>query len=518
MINTTGLYVGAGGITLDSRAVLQWDNLSGTTKDNISGINFDPYFSTNDMRQWSQSYSGKDVPPATVGSITNNVYKVSQSIWVYSRNAILVDTSKRYRMRFRVKTNNTSTDGTIYAGVATLDANYNNITGGAGTHRYFCRSGYALPDTNWHEFEGIISGIGDGSSNFRSGTKYVRPMFIVDYNSGTALMEVDFITFEEVVEKGDKGDKGAQGLTGNIGAQGPQGPRGYAGADGAQGERGLQGIQGIRGIQGPVGPVPTSNDIKNTIINEAAVITPAIAANFIGTNRLDASHINFDNATGNNVNLRGTITATEGAIGAFAIDNQKIIGWGDDIKVRGWSFNNGYHKEVAMIGSKESPSIRFSSTPKWPSANSAPQHTYGDIYGLHQDTIIVSKHLYVGTTGGSYGNLTVNKAITAGGDVSGNSDSRLKKNIKPVESALDKLMKLRPVTFNWKELDDTRIKHGFIAQDVEEIYPELVNVAEDKDKTLSVNYIGLISELTKAVQELKGQIEKVKEKEAEDDN
>lgn len=66
--------------------------------------------------------------------------------------------------------------------------------------------------------------------------------------------------------------------------------------------------------------------------------------------------------------------------------------------------------------------------------------------------------------------------------------------------------------------DDKRTKRGFVAQEVQEIYPELINVAEDKDKTLSVNYIGLISELTKAVQELKGQIEKVKEKEAEDDN
>ncbi|WP_321280001.1 collagen-like protein [Marinifilum fragile] len=311
-IDATSLHVGAGGITLDSRAVLQWNNLSGTTKDNLSGIKFDPHFSTNDMRQWSQSYSGKDVAPLTIGTITDNIYKVSQSIWVYSRNAILVDTTKRYKMRFRVRSTNTSTDGTIYAGVATLDSNYNNLTGGAGTHRYFCRSGYALPDTNWHEFEGIISGIGDGSNNFRAGTKYVRPMFIVDYSSGTAPMEVDFLTFEEVVEKGDKGDTGAKGATGS---QGPQ------------------------GIQGPKGDSPTSTEIKNTIISNSSVITPTIISNMVGTNKLTANNIDTNTITslgavtagsfnlGNDkfqVNSNGYLTATSGTIGGWNLNGSSI--------------------------------------------------------------------------------------------------------------------------------------------------------------------------------------------------
>lgn len=344
-------------------------------------------------------------------------------------------------------------------------------------------------------------------SSTSTGLAYARQLK-VEYEH-TATPYVKF------AEDGAKGNTGSQGPKGATGAQGP---RGYAGADGAQGERGLQGIQGIRGIQGPVGPVPTSNDIKNTIINEAAVITPAIAANFVGTNRLDASHINFDNATGTNVNLRGYINATSGRIGAFYIDNSKIIGFADDFKARGTMFGNQYYGEVALMGSQETPSIRFSVTPSQPSNNSIPQHIYGEIKAKHQDTIIVTKHLYVGETGSSYGNLTVNKAITAAGDISANSDRRLKKNITSIDSSLDKLMSLNPVLFNWKKGDDKRTKRGFVAQEVQEIYPELINVAEDKDKTLSVNYIGLISELTKAVQELKGQIEKVKEKEAEDDN
>ena len=55
---------------------------------------------------------------------------------------------------------------------------------------------------------------------------------------------------------------------------------------------------------------------------------------------------------------------------------------------------------------------------------------------------------------------------------------RLKENIKPIESALDKVMKLQGVTFDWKQKEDVilDIKEdiGFIAQDVQKVVPELI--------------------------------------------
>jgi hypothetical protein len=55
------------------------------------------------------------------------------------------------------------------------------------------------------------------------------------------------------------------------------------------------------------------------------------------------------------------------------------------------------------------------------------------------------------------------------------SDERLKTNIKPLphEEALDKLMKLRPSTWNWRA-DGTQ-DSGVIAQDVEKVYPHAVS-------------------------------------------
>jgi hypothetical protein len=58
------------------------------------------------------------------------------------------------------------------------------------------------------------------------------------------------------------------------------------------------------------------------------------------------------------------------------------------------------------------------------------------------------------------------------------SDARLKKDIKPLEGALDRLLQLRGVTFEWKEPEKhanmTGRQRGFIAQEVEKVMPEWV--------------------------------------------
>lgn len=57
----------------------------------------------------------------------------------------------------------------------------------------------------------------------------------------------------------------------------------------------------------------------------------------------------------------------------------------------------------------------------------------------------------------------------------GASDRRLKKDIAPLESSLQKVLALRPVTWYWK--DDVKketMQYGFIAQEVEEVFPEMV--------------------------------------------
>lgn len=111
---------------------------------------------------------------------------------VYCSQPIPVQTSRVYKIRFKVRqTKDDAGKSTVYAGVATLDKDFNNLTGGAGTHRYCAVNNHPLTvASGWQVFEGEITGIGDAHSQFRPGTAYLRPMFIVNYNggSGTALV------------------------------------------------------------------------------------------------------------------------------------------------------------------------------------------------------------------------------------------------------------------------------------------------------------------------------------------
>jgi hypothetical protein len=91
------------------------------------------------------------------------------------------------------------------------------------------------------------------------------------------------------------------------------------------------------------------------------------------------------------------------------------------------------------------------------------------------------------------------------------SDQRFKDNIVTMNSVLDKVMQLRPVTYNWNDLfigkyenldDVDSTKVGFIAQEVRSIFPELVIGNETEDTYLGINYAHITPILTMAIQEL----------------
>lgn len=109
------------------------------------------------------------------------------------------------------------------------------------------------------------------------------------------------------------------------------------------------------------------------------------------------------------------------------------------------------------------------------------------------------------------GNVGINKnAPTEKLEVVGNikattliltSDAGLKKDIVPVENSLDKISRLKGVSFEWKDNPADQRKHmGVIAQDVEKIFPEAV-YGQNGDK--GVDYPSLIAPLIEAVKELK---------------
>jgi len=91
-------------------------------------------------------------------------------------------------------------------------------------------------------------------------------------------------------------------------------------------------------------------------------------------------------------------------------------------------------------------------------------------------------------------------------DYNSSSDKRLKKNIKTVESALDKVIALRGVTFDWKEGGAKAI--GLIAQEAEKVIPEIVS--QDDTGYLGIKYNNLIGVLVEAIKEQQDQINTLK--------
>ena len=88
------------------------------------------------------------------------------------------------------------------------------------------------------------------------------------------------------------------------------------------------------------------------------------------------------------------------------------------------------------------------------------------------------------------------------------SDIRLKKDIQNLEYSLNDICKLNPIQFSYK--NEEKIRFGLVAQELKEIIPEIVE--EDKDGYLSIRYQELIPVLIKAIQKLKEEIEKLKQK------
>jgi hypothetical protein len=96
--------------------------------------------------------------------------------------------------------------------------------------------------------------------------------------------------------------------------------------------------------------------------------------------------------------------------------------------------------------------------------------------------------------------------VTTSFDFNSTSDIRLKTNIKKIESPIEKILQISGVTFNWKK--DNRLSVGVIAQEIESVFPELVQ-GED---TKTVNYNGLIALLIECIKDQQIEINILKDK------
>ena len=140
-----------------------------------------------------------------------------------------------------------------------------------------------------------------------------------------------------------------------------------------------------------------------------------------------------------------------------------------------------------------------------------------ELYAMNQDVEtgddVQFDSLGIGTgASGTTGEIRATNDITA----FYSSDERLKENIEDLDGALDKVNKLRGVKFDWKELNEEERSSihshegqdiGVIAQEVQEVYPELVH--EREHGYLTVDYVKLTAVLIQAVKELSAKVDEL---------
>jgi len=220
------------------------------------------------------------------------------------------------------------------------------------------------------------------------------------------------------------------------------------------------------------------------------------------------------NPSGNTVDIDGGGTVT--IDGPLHMANTRQISFdrgNSDFSTQVYASNHppaGYtstsHNYWVTLSSKGGTHVIVNTDGAYNSSENAYDH-----FTIWQDNIsnYNARQFYVTNVGNVYakGDVTAFQS-------SNMSDIRLKKDVKPIENALDIVDKLNGVTFTWKRDDKKSL--GFIAQDVEKVVPELVEdkPAIDDPDTLhkTVNYANMVAILTEAVKELKAEVEELKNK------
>jgi hypothetical protein len=333
--------------------------------------------------------------------------------------------------------------------------------------------------------------------------------------------------------------------------QGPQGVQGNAGVQGTPGVQGNQGAQGIQGVQGIVaingyttngsnqlvttgsdagsvkansgltwvgstlnigGNIASVTSINNTTIGGVVITSGALSNATAGTTLTITGQTSAANipaltvippsgsGTGYTIsaggsNLIGGVTLNGGAItaaGALAMGNNAITGVTTISAGSGSSTIGG----VTLNGG----AITGATT-----ITNSGLHTTGS---LSTAGTVTCGAITAPTTANTINSLVINAGTCTGVDFVATSDRRLKSDISTISNALGIVNNMRGVYFT--RLGQSKRSVGVIAQEVEEVLPEVVHTGDDEMKSVSYgNIVGLLIEANKELTQRLESLEKL---------
>lgn len=255
-------------------------------------------------------------------------------------------------------------------------------------------------------------------------------------------------------------------------------------------------------LNSKIGTSLTSSNLQTTINSNNIIL---------GVNGIDGNNTNKITLNGNlTVNgtttftetIQNTITQTQTIVETVVLNDSLI-----NLAPSGLTseINTGIYVNINSNETKYTGLIRQNNI----------DNTLGSSYWYLFD----SKSINNSVNGEYCPSLTTNDSVGAilqVGTVLSTSDERLKVNINTIDNALESIINLRGVKYNWKDGHGRR-EIGVIAQEIEKEYPELIH--KDENGFLTVDYPKLsgvliegIKELNKKIDYLTSKIDKPKRK------
>lgn len=299
-----------------------------------------------------------------------------------------------------------------------------------------------------------------------------------------------------------QGPAGPQGQTGATGPAGPQGQTGATGATGPQGQTGATGPAGAAGPQGPAGPTgpqgpqgPAGSYTAGTGINISGnTLSATNTAPIWNANQIQSVPVVVNNLTHGDV-LKWSVQQNIWENRPDSDSNP----WG--IIPGGITYNNVNVKNNRVELNGTNTYLEGVSGLRL-QGNSSTWAT------LNNGELLVQAYLHPNTHAAYDLGSTVKRwsTVFSVNPLNTSSDERLKKNIQSINGGLQKIMDMKPVSYQWKnEKIDTKTHLGFLAQDLEKVLPEVVSVPQSDSRNeqefYGVSYSEIIPVLVKAVQE-----------------
>jgi hypothetical protein len=345
---------------------------------------------------------------------------------------------------------------------------------------------------------------------------------------------------------GPAGPVGAAGATGLTGPAGPAGPAGVAGATGATGLQGPIGLTGATGAAGPTWTLttPTVNPTGTLTINATAGSGAPVttlgqywiaAPNTAGTNALTATGF-LGTSTNQHMDIvsNNLVRGRLSNLGEFFIGTTTTALPGDLMNgvgnttfpwaVNGYtSFNAGATYGLRQAGSTGTWGGVQGETTAGITANSS--GVQGGAGANNHNGVLGQKP----TGGAGWGGLFLND-LGYTGFFGVASDRNVKTDILPIKSALSRIMKLDGKTYKYAApynqfLGGDEVTYGFIAQEVEALFPEMVKeksftagqtrAFDNKPVEINIKSVSTISLIPVLVEAMKEQQKMIDEMKAE---